>query len=94
MKTKDEKNEINSKESNVNSVIPTEPLEEHPLFFSAKVNDKYYLSAFGHILTPDGFNSQQELISYLEENISFLIEVALICAFYQLQKSINFKKEE
>ena len=93
MKT-NEKNDVNSKESNVNSVIPTNPVEEHPLFFSAKLNDKYYLSAFGHILTPDGFNSEEELKSYLEENITFLIEVALICAFYELQKLINSKKEE
>lgn len=93
MKTKNDKTDVNSKESNVNSVIPTEPIEEHPLFFSAKLNDKYYLSAFGHILTPDGFNSQDELKCYLDENITFLIEVAFICAFYQIQKSITSKPE-
>lgn len=91
MKQTKEKTDVNSKESNVNSVIPTEPVDLHPLFFSAKLNDKYYLSAFGHILTPDGFNSKEELTSYLDENITFLLEVAAICAFYQLQKSINPK---
>ena len=89
MKTKNDKTEVNSRESNINSVIPTEQIEGHPLFFSAKLNDKFYLSAFGHILTPDGFNLKDELISYLDENITFLLEVASICAFYQIQKNIN-----
>ena len=93
MKQTNEKKDVNSKDSNVNSVIPTEPVEQHPLFFSAKLNDKYYLSAFGHILTPDGFNSKEELITYLDENITFLLEVASICAFYQIQKNINQKPE-
>lgn len=93
MKTKNDKTEVNSRESNVNSVIPTEQIEGHPLFFSAKLNDKFYLSAFGHILTPDGFSSKDELISYLDENITFLLEVASICAFYQIQKNINQKPE-
>lgn len=89
MKTNNDKKEVNPKESNVNSVIPTEQIERHPLFFSAKLNDKYYLSAFGHILTPDVFNSKEELITYLDENITYFIELAHICSFYQLQKSIN-----
>ena len=89
MKPKNDKTEVYPKESNINSVIPTEQIDGHPLFFSAKLNDKYYLSAFGHILTPDGFNSKEELITYLDENITFLLEVAHICSFYQLQKSIN-----
>ena len=93
MKKTTEKTEVNSKESNVNSVIPTEQIEGHPLFFSAKLNDKYYLSAFGHILTPDGFSSKDDLVSYLDENITFLLEVASICAFYQIQKNINQKPE-
>lgn len=93
MKKTTEKKDVNPKESNVNSVVPTEQIDGHPLFFSAKLNDKYYLSAFGHILTPDGFNTLDELKSYLDENITFLIEIASICAFYQIQKTINSKTE-
>ena len=93
MKKTNEKTNVNSKEPNINSVIPTEPVEEHPLFFSARLNDKYYLSAFGQILTPDGFNTLEELKSYIDENITFLLELALICAFYQIQRNINHKQE-
>ena len=50
MKQTKEKKDVNPKEPNINSVIPTQPVEEHPLFFSAKLNDKYYLSAFGQIV--------------------------------------------
>lgn len=93
MKKTNEKTDVKPNESNVNSVIPTEQIESHPLFFSAKLNDKYYLSAFGHILTPDGFSTKEELRTYLDVNITFLLEVASICAFYQIQKNINQKPE-
>lgn len=40
MKKTTEKKDVNPKESNVNSVVPTEQIDGHPLFFSAKLNDK------------------------------------------------------
>lgn len=61
-----------------NEVLPSFEIEENPVLYSVKRNDMYYIVAFGKVLTPEHFNSLDDVQTYVSIHQSCLIQLAML----------------
>lgn len=61
-----------------NEVLPSYEIEDNPVLYSVKRNDKYYIVAFGKVLTPEQFDSLEDVQTYVSIHQPRLIQLALL----------------
>lgn len=61
-----------------NEVLPSYEIEDNPVLYSVKRNDKYYIVAFGKVLIPEQFDSLEDVQTYVSIHQSRLIQLSLL----------------
>lgn len=61
-----------------NEVLPSYEIEDNPVLYSVKRNDKYYIVAFGKVLTPEQFDSLEDVQTYVSIHQYRLIQLAML----------------
>lgn len=93
-------NSTNNAEKNdnfANDVLPTFEIEDNPVIYAVKRNDRYYIAAFGKILLPNAFAHLEELKMYVDKYQTKLIQLSMLAYWYATQRNeldINKLKQE
>lgn len=61
-----------------NEVLPSYEIEDNPLLYAVKRNDRYYIVAFGKLLLPNAFAHLEELTMYVNKHQTKLIQLAIL----------------
>lgn len=82
---KNKNQETEQNENFANEVLPSFEIEDNPVIYSVKRNDKYYIVAFGKVLIPQTFNSLEDVKDYVNINQTRLIQLSLLAFWYASQ---------
>ena len=61
-----------------NDVLPSYEIEDNPVIYAVKRNDRFYIVAFGKLLLPNAFANLEELTMYVNKHQAKLIQLALL----------------
>lgn len=68
-----------------NDVLPTFEIEDNPVIYAVKRNERYYICAFGKLLLPNAFAHLEELKMYVNKHQTKLIQLSILAYWYASQ---------
>ena len=68
-----------------NEVLPSFEIEDNPVIYSVKRNDKYYIVAFGKVLIPQTFETLEDVKEYVTIHQTRLIQLSMLAYWYASQ---------
>lgn len=68
-----------------NEVLPSFEIEDNPVIYSVKRNEKYYIVAFGKVLIPETFDNLDDVKEYIIIHQHRLIQLSLLAFWYATQ---------
>ena len=85
--------EMEQNDNFANEVLPSYEIEDNPIIYSVKRNDKYYIVAFGKVLIPQTFSALEHVKLYVDKHQSRLIQLAILAYWYaSQQKELDIDK--
>ena len=69
---------IEQNDNFANEILPSYEIEENPVLYSVKRNDKYYIVAFGKVLVPEQFDSLEDVQTYVSIHQLRLIQLSML----------------
>ena len=68
-----------------NEVLPSFEIEDNPVIYSVKRNDKYYIVSFGKVLIPQIFDTLEDVKEYVTIHQTRLIQLSMLAYWYACQ---------